>query len=139
MTQLLPSENDILDPDTKLPYYEKQKWPQRIELDDEVLENINFSNDPILRKEFNDVWQVAFTSGFNSILAKGLATAANVAKLSALKEDLARCRTFANLVLEDYILHHEDKEEIIEAYFLSRDEGMEESDGRIPTARPGQP
>lgn len=126
MVQLLPSDNDILDPDTKLPYRERQKWPQREELDEEVLSvPENFSNDQKLRKEFNDVWQAAFTSGFDSILAKGLATAANVSRLSALKEDLARCRTFANLVLEDYILHHADKEEIVEAYFLSRDEGME--------------
>lgn len=125
MVQLLPSDNDILDPDVKHPDYPKKKWPVREEIDEEVLETVNFSNDQILRKEFNDVWQAAFTSGFNSILSKGLATAANVAKLASLKEDLARCRTFANLVLEDYILHHDDKEEVIEAYFLSRDEEME--------------
>lgn len=129
MVQLLPSENDILDPDAKHTEYPKKKWPEREEIyDEEILETTNFSNDQILRKEFNDVWHKAFSSGFDTILAKGLATAANVSRLSSLKEDLARCRTFANLVLEDYILHHEDKDEIIEAYFLSRDEGMEEED-----------
>lgn len=129
MTQLLPSDNDILNPDVKSqPGYVPPKWPQRVELDEDTLEPPKTPTDQILRKEFNDVWNKAFTSGFDSILAQGLATAANVAKLASLKDNLARCRTFANMVLEDYILHHEDKEEIIEAYFLSRDEERSEED-----------
>lgn len=129
MTQLLPSDNDILNPDVKSqPGYTPPKWPQREELDENVLEPPKSLTDQNLRKEFNDVWNKAFTSGFDSILAKGLATASNVSKLSLLQQDLVKCRTFANLVLEDYILHHEDKEAIIEAYFLSRDEGYEENE-----------
>lgn len=127
MDQLLPNENDILNPDIlSQPGYLPPKWPKRQEIDEDTLELPKNPSDQILRKEFNDVWNKAFTSGFESILTKGLATAANVAKLASLQNDLAKCRTFANLVLEDYILHHEDKEEIIEAYFFSRDEGYEE-------------